>query len=105
MMDIQFHGGDENSGNIFAVETKASAGYLLESHIHSHSHMSVLVSGTAEVIIDGKTSILSGYNMVFVPANTAHSVTAITDIIWLCLWSDDLADKEQCQESLKLIQL
>lgn len=45
-LGIQFHGGDEESGHVFAVETVAQAGYLLESHKHEHSHMSVLVSGT-----------------------------------------------------------
>ena len=102
-MDIQFHGGDVDSGNVFAVETRAPAGHLLESHVHAHSHMSVLVSGTADVTIDGKTERLTGYKLLTVPANTHHCVHAVTDIVWLCLWADRLAPKEQAEESLKLV--
>jgi quercetin dioxygenase-like cupin family protein len=103
-MDIKFHGGDEESGNVFAVETVAEAGYLLESHKHSHSHMSVLVSGTADVTIDGKTERMTGYKLVTIPADTFHRVVAVTDIVWLCLWAGDIAPVEQAKESLKLIK-
>lgn len=102
-MNIQFHGGDSESGNVFAVETRAPAGYLLESHQHAHSHMSVLVSGTADVTIDGKTERMTGYRLLTVPADTHHSVQAVTDVVWLCLWADRLAPKEQAVESLKLV--
>lgn len=102
-MDIEFHGGDAESGNVFAVQTRAEAGYLLESHVHAHSHMSVLVSGTADVTINGKTERLTGYRLLTVPANTQHSVRAVTDVVWLCLWADHLAPKELAHESLKLV--
>ncbi len=102
-MEIKFHGGDEAAGNVFAVETIAEAGYMLESHVHSHAHMSVLVSGEAEVTIDGKAERLTGYTMVNIPANTKHAVKAITDIVWLCLWAGDLAPRELAEESLKLV--
>lgn len=102
-MNIQFHGGDAESGNVFAVETRAEAGYLLESHVHAHSHMSVLVSGVADVTIDGKTERMSGYRLLMIPANTHHRVQAVTEVVWLCLWADRLAPKEQAEESLKLV--
>lgn len=102
-MDIQFHGGDAESGNVFAVQTRAEAGHLLESHVHAHSHMSVLVSGEADVTIDGKTERMAGYRLLTVPANTHHSVRAVTDVVWLCLWADHLAPKALAEESLKLV--
>jgi len=102
-MDIVFHGGDEESGEVFAVETRANAGYKLDSHKHEHAHLSVLVSGTADVTIDGKTQRVSGYKMLTIPANTTHHVVAVTDIIWLCLWAESVAPKEHAQESLKLV--
>lgn len=103
LMNIQFHGGDTASGNVFAVETKAPAGYLLESHKHEHGHMSVLVSGTADVTIDGVTERLTGYQLVTIPADTQHKVQAVTDIIWLCLWADNLAPRQLAEDSLSLI--
>jgi quercetin dioxygenase-like cupin family protein len=100
-VDIQFHdGGDEG---VFIVETTAPAGKVLVSHRHDHAHMSVLVSGTADVTIDGRTERMTGYRMVSIPANTQHKVAAVTNVIWLCLWADHLAPKEKAVASLKLV--
>lgn len=104
VLGLQFYGGDEESGNVFAVETIASAGHVLQSHKHEHSHMSVLVSGIADVTIDGVKERMTGYKLVTIPKNTMHIVEAVTDIVWLCLWADHLAPKEQAVESLKLVR-
>lgn len=101
--DIKFHGG-EFDGDVFIVETEAEAGYLLESHVHEHSHRSVLVSGQAEVTIDGVSSVMTGPKIVNIPANTQHKVQAITDIVWLCIWAGDVAPMEQAKESLRLVK-
>lgn len=103
MIGIEFHGGDAESGEVFVVETRAEAGTVLESHQHAHAHTSVLVSGTADVTIDGKTERMFGYRIVTIPANTVHEVRAVTGVIWLCLWADHLAPKEQAMDSLKLV--
>lgn len=102
-LGISFHGGDSDSGNVFAVQTLAPAGHLLESHIHEHSHMSVLVSGTADVTVAGVTERMTGYRLITIPANTQHKVVSVTDVVWLCLWADDLAPKEQAAASLSLV--
>ena len=102
-MNIQFHGGDDESGNVFAVETIAPAGYVLESHKHEHSHMSVLVSGTADVTIDGVTERVTGYKLLTIPKDTVHKVQAVTDVVWLCLWAGDIAPRELAEESLRLV--
>jgi quercetin dioxygenase-like cupin family protein len=99
---IQFHGGDDESGNVFAVETFAPAGMLLESHVHEHSHMSVLASGVADVTISGVKTRHQGPCVLTVPAGTHHEVVAVTDIAWYCLWAGDLAPIEQAEQSLRL---
>lgn len=99
---IRFIGGDDKHGQVFVVETHAPAGYELGSHVHKHAHTSVLVAGKAEVIVAGVSRVYEGYNLITVPANTTHTVKAITDITWLCLWAGDLAPKEEAEASLKL---
>ena len=100
-MGVQFHGGGDEG--IFVVETIAKAGWALASHEHTHSHLSVLVSGIADVTVNGKTERMTGYQMISIPANTVHKVVAITDIVWLCLWADHLAPHELAENSLKLV--
>lgn len=101
-MQIKLHDEGKDSGNVFVVETFAESGTKLSSHKHEHAHTSVLVSGSAEVEIDGETKRYEGYNLLTVPADTTHEVRAITDIIWLCVWDSDLAPRELAEESLKL---
>jgi len=60
---LAFMAGTRKRGNVFVVETKAPAGTVLESHRHRHGHLSVLVSGTADVTVDGITSRMTGYRM------------------------------------------
>jgi len=103
-MDLQFFGGDEDSGKVFVVETKVDAGYLIESHKHRHAHTSVLVSGTADVTVDGVTTRMTGYKLVTIPKDTTHSIAAVTDVIWLCLWADDQVSNQEAKEALELVK-
>lgn len=102
-MELRLIDGTEENGNVFVVETIAEAGSKLTSHEHKHSHLSILVSGVAEVTVDGKTKVYDGYNIVTVPENTVHEVIALTDIVWLCLWDKDLAPREEAEQALRLI--
>jgi len=103
-MDIQFFGGDEDSGKVFVVETKVDGGYMIESHKHHHAHTSVLVSGTADVTINGVTERMTGYKIVTIPKDTTHTIVAVTDVIWLCLWADDQVCNEEAKQALELVK-
>lgn len=99
---IRYIGGDEAHGEVFVVETKAPKGYELGSHLHKHAHTSILVSGEADVTVAGITKRYSGYSLITVPANTTHTVKAVTDIVWLCLWSRQHAPRDEVEDSLAL---
>jgi quercetin dioxygenase-like cupin family protein len=100
---IAFHGGDAESGEVFMVETHAPAGYVLGQHEHAHAHLSYLVSGTALVESGGDVTRHVGPCSLVIPAKTAHKVTAVTDITWLCLWASHLGMQDEARESLHLI--
>lgn len=100
---INFHGGDEQSGDVFMVETKAKAGYRLTQHVHDHAHLSYLASGKALVDVDGEITELQGPCPFVVAANKLHSVEALTDIVWLCLWdAKHGADQSEALEKLTI---
>lgn len=102
-LGIKFYGGDDVHGGVFVVETVAPAGMELGSHVHAHAHTSVLVSGVADVTIDGVTERYEGYRLLTVPAGVSHRVEAVTDIVWLCLWAGDLAPRLEAEQSLSLV--
>jgi len=103
-MNIQFFGGDKESGSVFVVETKIDAGLFINSHKHRHAHTSVLVSGTADVTIDSITTRMTGYKLITIPKNTTHMVEAITNVIWLCLWAEDEISQQEAKEALETIK-
>lgn len=102
-LDLAFHEAGPDSGDVFVVETRARAGMTLQSHQHKHGHLSVLVSGTARVRIGRESQEMTGYRMITIPANVDHEITAITDVIWLCLWAGDIAPRQEAEDSLKLV--
>lgn len=101
-LSIKYIGGNQEAGNVVVVETRAPEGHCLQSHRHKHAHTSVLVSGKARLIVDGEESEIEGYCLVTIPAGTSHEVQALTDIIWLCLWSGELAPVDEIRDSLNL---
>lgn len=100
-MEMKFHGGD--NGEPFIIEYQVEDGFLLESHKHEHPHLSVLVSGTAAVTIDGITELKTGYCTVSVPGNTYHQVVAITPIVWLCIWPGDHAESQKTKGAPQIL--
>jgi len=103
-MDIQFFGGDKDSGDVFVVETKIDAGYFIDSHKHKHAHLSILVSGIANVTINEVTTRMTGYKLITIPKDSVHTVAAVTDVIWLCLWANDQVSSEEAKEALELVK-
>lgn len=101
---VRFHGGDQDNGGVFAVETRIPPGLCLEAHRHTHGHMSVLAQGVADVTIGDVTQRLIGPCVVSVPANTQHAVVSVTDIVWYCLWADELIDKDLAARSVQVVE-
>jgi quercetin dioxygenase-like cupin family protein len=102
--DITFHGGDDESGAVFMVQTKAPAGTILGQHRHDHSHLSYLVSGTAIVDVDDCSTEYVGPCPLTIGAGKEHLVVAVTDIVWLCLWSAELGMQEKAGDMLKILE-
>ena len=103
--EINFYGGDEKSGDVFMVETHAPAGHLLTQHSHEKPHLSYLAQGTAKVNVDGVSSVHVGPAVLTIAAHKVHSVYAVTDITWLCLWATDEKIERQAHESLELLEV
>lgn len=102
---IEFHGGDAESGDVFMVETHAPAGYRLEQHAHEKPHLSYLAQGTARVEVDGISAVYVGPAVLTIAAHKVHSVYAVTDITWLCLWATDAKVQDAARESLELLEV
>ena len=103
--EINFHGGDAESGDVFMVETHAPAGHKLTQHAHDKPHLSYLAQGTAIVEVDGIRKSYIGPAVLTIAAHKVHAVYAVTDITWLCLWATDEEMQAAAREQLKVLEV
>ncbi len=87
---IQHHFG----GGVYAKEASIPAGYLAVQHKHKHDHLSVLASGKVELTVDGQTTVHEAPACLTIEAGKAHSVLALTDIVWYCIHATSCTDIE-----------
>lgn len=70
------------------------AGREVEKHEHDYDHLSFLCSGSAIVSVGDEIEHMEGPVAIEVKAGVKHRIQAITDIVWLCIHSEAVADPE-----------
>lgn len=95
-MNIAHHFG----GGVYAKETIVHAGQILVQHKHEFDHLSVLASGTVELMVDGVRSELTGPACVTISAGKHHGVKALTDVVWYCIHATDCTDEHDVDKVL-----
>lgn len=88
------------SSGVYAKETRIPAGSWLVQHTHKHSHLSILASGSIELIVDGKTSTLHAPACLSIMAGKHHGVKSLTDVVWYCIHATDCTDETEIDEVL-----
>jgi mannose-6-phosphate isomerase-like protein (cupin superfamily) len=83
------------SSGVYAKETRIPAGSWLVQHAHLHDHLSILASGSVELMVDGKTSVLHAPACLTIEAGKHHGVRSITDVVWYCIHATDCTDADE----------
>lgn len=83
-----------NAGGVEAKETHIPAGMVLVQHKHQYDHLSVLASGVVELEVDGVRVVHEGPKLMVIKAGSHHAVKALTDAVWFCIHSEDVALEE-----------
>jgi quercetin dioxygenase-like cupin family protein len=87
------------AGGIYAREQTLRAGEEVQKHVHGYDHLSYLARGTAMLEIDGEMSVLHGPAMLEVKAGREHRIQALTDLTWLCIHAESVADPDIMKEA------
>jgi quercetin dioxygenase-like cupin family protein len=87
-------------GGVYAKETRIAAGLILVQHKHDFDHLSVLASGTVELLVDGARSEVTGPACITIEAGKHHGVKALTDVVWFCIHATDCTDSHEVDEVL-----
>ena len=88
------------SSGVYAKETRIPANSWLVQHAHLHDHLSILASGSVELIVDGKTSILHAPACLTIEAGKHHGVKSLTDVVWYCVHATDCTDEDEIDDVL-----
>ncbi|MBS75729.1 MAG: hypothetical protein CMO32_08220 [Variovorax sp.] len=87
-------------GGVYAKETHVPAGMWLVQHKHKHDHLSILSSGTVEVLVEGERTEMTGPTCVNIKGGLHHGIRALTDAVWFCVHATDCVDEDEVDEVL-----
>ena len=85
---------------VYAKESRIPAGHLLVQHAHKYDHLSILASGSVELVVDGEMSVVNAPACFTIKANKHHGVKTLTDAVWHCVHATDCADENEIDETL-----
>lgn len=72
--------------NLLIERISSSAVIAPNNYIQAQDEWVLLVRGTAEIEIDGRTELLKSGDYVFLPVKTPHSVKKVSDgALWLAI--------------------
>ena len=88
------------SSGVYAKETRIPAGFVLVQHAHKHDHLSILASGSVELVVDGVKSVVHAPGCLTIAAGKHHGIKSLTDVVWYCVHATDCVDENEVDETL-----
>ena len=88
------------SSGVYAKETRIPAGFVLVQHAHKHDHLSILASGSVELVVDGVKSVVHAPSCLTITAGKHHGIKSLTDVVWYCVHATDCVDENEVDETL-----
>jgi quercetin dioxygenase-like cupin family protein len=88
------------SAGMYAKETHIPAGHILVQHKHKFSHLSILASGSIELIVDGERKVVHAPACLTIEADKHHGVKSLTNVVWYCIHATECTDADEIDEVL-----
>ena len=88
------------SSGVYAKETRIPAGFILVQHVHKHDHLSILASGSVEMVVDDVKSVVHAPACLTIAAGKHHGIKSLTDVVWYCVHATDCTDENDVDEVL-----
>jgi quercetin dioxygenase-like cupin family protein len=97
-LNIQAH---HFAGGVYCKEMRVQENFEIMQHKHNYDHLSVLAEGCAVVEYeDGDVQTYFSPAVIEIKAGKNHKITAISDILWLCIHATDETDETKVDEVL-----
>ena len=88
------------SAGVYAKETLIPAGRILVQHKHKFDHLSILASGSIELMVDDERKIIHAPACLTIEADKHHGVKSLTDVVWYCIHATERTDLDEVDEVL-----
>lgn len=88
------------SSGVYAKQMMIPAGYVVGSHAHKYSHLSILASGEVIVEVDGVPKEFTGPACIEIKAGCEHKVFAKTNAVWFCVHATEATCADEVDEVL-----
>jgi mannose-6-phosphate isomerase-like protein (cupin superfamily) len=85
---------------VYAKETRIPAGNILVQHKHKYDHLSILASGSVELIVDGVKSVVHAPACLTIQANKHHGVKSLTNVVWYCIHATECTNTDKIDDVL-----
>lgn len=86
--------------HLYAKQVKIRQGETIQKHKHTFTHLSILASGSINLVRDGLKTWHHAPECFEIEAGVAHEITAITDCVWYCIHATDEKDESKIDRIL-----
>ena len=88
------------SDGLYAKEMHIPRGYVVGTHAHKYSHLSVLSKGKVIVKTDESAKEFTAPACIEIKAGIHHMIEALEDATWFCIHATDETDVSKVDEVL-----
>ena len=88
------------SDGLYAKQIHIPANFVVGSHCHKYSHLSILAQGSVLVEVEGVQKQYTAPACIEITAGKEHKIFAVTDTIWYCVHATSETDVEHIDRVL-----
>ena len=90
------------SSGLYAKEMTVPKGFMIGTHAHKFSHLSILAKGKVVVKTDASEAIYEAPACLEIKEGINHTIEALEDTVWFCIHATNETDINKIDEVLIL---
>lgn len=88
------------SDGLYAKQMHVPAGYVVGTHTHKYSHLSILAKGKVIVRTDDSEKLVEAPACLEIEKGIHHSIEALEDAVWFCIHATNETDVDMVDQVL-----
>jgi quercetin dioxygenase-like cupin family protein len=88
------------SDGLYAKQMHVPAGYVVGTHTHKYSHLSILAKGKVIVRTDASEKLVEAPACLEIEKGIHHSIEALEDAVWFCIHATNETDVDMVDQVL-----